>query len=256
MRGEFDEGERPRTVGPTNWDANRSLAYACCAWLRSRLARRTPRSVVWSTRRRSPIARAPVLGAYVEIVLGGGDVAAARTAADELRTIAAEMDAPFLRALASRCDGAVSARRRRRTRRARRAPPGLDRLARARCTLRIGPGPRLDRSGVPCARRRRQRGHGVRRGAVGATAPRTRRPSLPAWRSCPGSPTVVAAGGLTAREVQVLALVATGKTNRAIADDLFISEKTVARHVSNIFTKLGLSSRSAATAYAYEHDLV
>jgi DNA-binding NarL/FixJ family response regulator len=53
----------------------------------------------------------------------------------------------------------------------------------------------------------------------------------------------------------VLALVATGKTNRAIADDLFISEKTVARHVSNIFTKLGLSSRSAATAYAYQHDL-
>jgi DNA-binding NarL/FixJ family response regulator len=61
---------------------------------------------------------------------------------------------------------------------------------------------------------------------------------------------------LTAREVQVLGSVATGKTNRAIADDLFISEKTVARHVSNIFTKLGLSSRSAATAYAYQHDLV
>ena len=61
---------------------------------------------------------------------------------------------------------------------------------------------------------------------------------------------------LTAREVQVLVLVAAGKTNRSIAADLFISEKTVARHVSNIFTKLGLSSRSAATAYAYEHDLV
>jgi DNA-binding NarL/FixJ family response regulator len=65
-----------------------------------------------------------------------------------------------------------------------------------------------------------------------------------------------AAGGLTAREVQVLRLVAAGKTNRAIAGDLFLSEKTVARHVSNIFTKLGLSSRSAATAYAYQHDLV
>ena len=63
-------------------------------------------------------------------------------------------------------------------------------------------------------------------------------------------------GGLTARELEVLRLVATGKTNRAIAADLFLSEKTVARHVSNIFTKLGLSSRAAATAYAYEHDLV
>ena len=61
---------------------------------------------------------------------------------------------------------------------------------------------------------------------------------------------------LTSREREVLALVATGKTNRAIADALGLSEKTVARHVSNIFTKLGLSSRAAATAYAYRHRLV
>ena len=67
---------------------------------------------------------------------------------------------------------------------------------------------------------------------------------------------VRAAGGLTARELQVLRLVAAGKTNRAIAADLFLSERTVDRHVSNIFTKLGLSSRSAATAYAYEHALL
>ena len=65
-----------------------------------------------------------------------------------------------------------------------------------------------------------------------------------------------AAGGLTSREVEVLRLVATGKTNRAIAEELVISEKTVARHVSNIFKKLRISSRSAATAFAYEHDLV
>ena len=65
-----------------------------------------------------------------------------------------------------------------------------------------------------------------------------------------------AAGGLTAREVQVLGLVAAGKTNRAIAEELLISEKTVHRHVSNIFTKLRVSTRSAATAYAYQHDLV
>jgi DNA-binding NarL/FixJ family response regulator len=54
----------------------------------------------------------------------------------------------------------------------------------------------------------------------------------------------------------VLRLLATGATNREIADSLVISDKTVARHVSNMFTKLGLSSRAAATAYAYEHDLL
>jgi DNA-binding NarL/FixJ family response regulator len=64
------------------------------------------------------------------------------------------------------------------------------------------------------------------------------------------------AGGLTPRELEVVRLVATGRTNRAIADELVISEKTVARHLSNVFTKLRLSSRSALTAYAYEHDLV
>ena len=61
---------------------------------------------------------------------------------------------------------------------------------------------------------------------------------------------------LTARETEVLALVAQGKTNRAIAAQLYISEKTVASHLNHIFTKLGLTSRSAATAYAYQHDLM
>jgi DNA-binding NarL/FixJ family response regulator len=63
-------------------------------------------------------------------------------------------------------------------------------------------------------------------------------------------------GGLTDRELQVLRLVAAGKTNRAIAAELVVSERTVDRHVSNIFTKLGVSSRAAATAQAYEHQLV
>ena len=63
-------------------------------------------------------------------------------------------------------------------------------------------------------------------------------------------------GGLSPREREVLALLATGKTNRAMAAELFLSEKTIARHVSNIFAKLALSSRAEATAYAYTHGLV
>ena len=62
--------------------------------------------------------------------------------------------------------------------------------------------------------------------------------------------------GLSPRELEVLRLVAAGKTNREIASSLVISEHTVARHVQNIFAKLGLSSRAAATAFAFEHDLV
>jgi DNA-binding NarL/FixJ family response regulator len=62
--------------------------------------------------------------------------------------------------------------------------------------------------------------------------------------------------GLTGREIQVLRLVAAGRSNREIADELFISEHTVARHVQNIFAKLNVSSRAAATAFAFSHQIV
>ncbi len=64
------------------------------------------------------------------------------------------------------------------------------------------------------------------------------------------------AHGLTARELEVLRLVAAGKANREIATALVISERTVARHLQNIFAKLRVSSRTAAAAFAFEHDLV
>ena len=63
-------------------------------------------------------------------------------------------------------------------------------------------------------------------------------------------------GGLTPRELEVLRLVAAGKTNKAIAAELGLSGKTIDRHVSNIFDKLDVHSRAAATAYAYEHKLI
>jgi ATP/maltotriose-dependent transcriptional regulator MalT len=68
------------------------------------------------------------------------------------------------------------------------------------------------------------------------------------------APAVLPAG-LTGREVEVLRLLAEGRTNKEIAAELFLSAKTVSRHLSNIFTKIGVSSRAAATAFAYQHDL-
>ncbi len=62
--------------------------------------------------------------------------------------------------------------------------------------------------------------------------------------------------GLTAREAEVLRLVATGATNKQIAEALFLSEKTVSRHLSNIFAKINVTSRAAATAFAFEQRLV
>ena len=62
--------------------------------------------------------------------------------------------------------------------------------------------------------------------------------------------------GLTRREIEVLCLIARGKANRAIANELHLSERTVHRHVSNILTKLDVDSRSAAVAYAFTHRIV
>jgi DNA-binding NarL/FixJ family response regulator len=72
----------------------------------------------------------------------------------------------------------------------------------------------------------------------------------------PGRSPVPLPGGLTEREAEVLRLVATGKTNKQIAKDLYLSAKTVGRHLSNIFAKLGVNSRAAATSYAHTHGIV
>ena len=98
-----------------------------------------------------------------------------------------------------------------------------------------------------CARDRRRLGTGSRS---------WERP--PIWPEPSSSTTRTAADshGLTPRELQVLRLVAAGRTNKLIAAELVVSERTVDRHVSNIFSKLRVSSRSAATAYAYQHKLV
>ena len=83
-----------------------------------------------------------------------------------------------------------------------------------------------------------------------------RRPRRRGAGHVPGAPAAKPPHGLTQRELQVLRFVAAGKTNKLIARELFLSEKTIDRHLSNIFVKLNVGSRTAATAWAYEHDLV
>ena len=79
--------------------------------------------------------------------------------------------------------------------------------------------------------------------------------AVPAEREAAALITPTYPAGLTAREVEVLRFVAAGRTNPQIATLLFLSEKTVARHLSNIFTKLDVTSRTAAAAFAFEHHL-
>jgi DNA-binding NarL/FixJ family response regulator len=201
------------------------------------------------------MSRARLLPVVVEIALAANDAQSARAAADELSTFAADLDAPLLGAMSAHAQGAVllgegDAR------------GALDALRRAWKAWQELEAP------YEAARVRVLMGLACRdlgdedTGAMELDAARRvfqqlgAKPDLARVEEISRKTAPKIAGGLTAREVEVLRLVAEGKTNRAIADKLVISERTVARHVSNIFTKLGLSSRSAATAYAYEHGLV
>jgi len=199
--------------------------------------------------------RARILDPYVEVALATGAVESARTAADELTSIGEEIGAPVLVAMAARADGAV------------RLAEGDARAALRELRRSWGVWQDVD-APYEAARTRLLIGLACR--ALGDQDTATLEfesarqvfeelgamPDLSRVDEIAGPSVPRTAGGLTGRELEVLRLVASGKTNRAIAADLFISEKTVARHVSNIFTKLDLSSRSAATAYAYEHDLL
>jgi DNA-binding CsgD family transcriptional regulator len=200
------------------------------------------------------VTRANLLAAHVEVMLAAHDVSAARVAADELSAIAADLGAPLLGAVAAHSQGAVLLSEGNPSaalaalRRAWMAWQELEapyEAARVRVLL-----------GLACREVGDQEGAEMELAAarwvfqqLGAVPDLTRVQAL-SRKAAPK-----AAGGLTAREVQLLRLVAAGKTNRAIAAELVLSERTVDRHVSNIFTKLGVSSRAAATAYAYEHQL-
>lgn len=202
------------------------------------------------------VDRSKVLPAYVEIALEANDLGAARVAADELSQIAAtHLDAPYLHALASHASGAVllaEGDTRAALIELRNAHSSWRNLdvphQAARVRVLIGVACRvLGDEGNSKLEFEAARGMFEE---LGAALDQERVARLL------GVPSSNVPGGLSAREREVLVLVVAGKTNRGIASELFISEKTVARHLSNIFNKLGLSSRTEAAAFAYQHGLV
>jgi DNA-binding CsgD family transcriptional regulator len=197
--------------------------------------------------------RAKVLSAAVEIMTACGDAGAARGAADELDTIARTLATPFMRALAAKARGAVLL--------AEGDPTGALSACRTACTLwrELSVPYEIARAQVLIAEACRALNDSDSANLELESACRLFQQlgaKLELADLQPSRPASPSGTRLTSRELEVLRLVATGRTNRAIAGQLRLSEKTVARHLANIFNKLDVSSRAAATAYAFEHRLV
>ncbi len=196
------------------------------------------------------LARARMLPARAQIAIAAGDLGSATAAADELETIAHAFNSIGLEAAALSVRGRVQL---------------AQRDAAACATLRLAVARWTDLS-VPyeIATARTLLGQachdsGDEPGAAAAfTAARLLFDALGVGLDARNLRSLVTAlpAGLTAREAEVLLLVAAGHTNKEVAAALFLSDKTIARHLSNIFTKAGVSTRAAATAFAYVHGMV
>jgi DNA-binding CsgD family transcriptional regulator/tetratricopeptide (TPR) repeat protein len=207
----------------------------------------------------SPGERPALLSAALDILRAAGDLPGARAAAGELASIAAGSASPVLRAMADQATGAALVDEGD-------AAAGLVHLRAAAAawqslrmpyeTARVAALVGVACSALGDRTTAALEFENARRTftELGAT------PDLERLGPLTGAPPAAAATGtasvLSERERQVLARVAAGKTNREIAAELVISQHTVGRHVENIFAKLGVTSRAAATAYAYEHDLL
>lgn len=253
MRGEFEAAEKAYREA-SRWQRipHTGLALLRLAQGKIEAANLSIRRVAEEVRDLGHRTR--VLDHYVEIVLAAKDVPAARVAAEELKKIAERFDAPQVHAISARATGAVLLAEHDargavlELRRAWTLWCELDAPYEAARTRVLMAGACKELDDCDAAKLELEMAREVFQRL--AAAPDLARLEKLLQES--GSAATV----LTEREVQVLRLIASGKTNRAIAVKLGISEKTVARHISNIFNKLGIPSRSAATAYAYQHALV
>jgi DNA-binding CsgD family transcriptional regulator len=203
-----------------------------------------------------PLGRARLLGAVVEAELAKDDVSSARARADELNRIAGSSEASALRGAAGYAEAAVQ------------LAEGEAQAAALRLRETVQLWRELDvpyeaaRTQVLLALSRRRLGDSgtaeldldaacTTFARLGASTDLSAAVALIGGGDRPG-----ASDGLTSRELEVLKLVAAGQTNREIAVELTLSEHTVRRHLQNIFAKLRVPSRAAATAYAFRHHLI
>ncbi|HEY1318138.1 MAG TPA: LuxR C-terminal-related transcriptional regulator [Gaiella sp.] len=253
LSGRLDEAEEAYAASSRHgWEPQPGLALLRLAQGRPDAAGAAIRRVlaettIWSR-------RAVLLPARVEIALALGEVDEAREAARELDALSTQHGSAMLQALAATALAAVhlaaggqeealaAARRASEQWRALEAP-----YEEACARVAVG---------IACAALGDDDTAALELSAARATfAELGATPDLARVRSQLEAP-AHEAHGLTERELEVLRLVAAGDSNRAIASALVISEHTVARHLQNIFRKLDVSSRTAASAFAYEHDLV
>ena len=258
LRGDFDAAEEAyRQASLHGCEPQPGLALM-------RLAQGKPEAAAAALRRfmgetTLPLRRAGVLPAYVEIMLATGSLDLARAASRELDEIADQIGCEALDATAAHSRAVIALSENRpgdalpALRRALTIWSELDapyEVARVRLAIGLACRQLEDRETELLELEAAQRTFKD----LGAATDEAQAASL--VRRAGGRTAVAETHGLTEREHQVLRLIATGKSNREIADALFISEHTVARHVQNIFAKLSVSSRAAATAFAFSHQLV
>ncbi|GAA5520389.1 hypothetical protein Asal01_00320 [Fodinibius salicampi] len=201
------------------------------------------------------MARSRILPAYVEIMLASQELQTAKEKASELSDITTKIGAPYLKAIAARAQGSVLLEN---------SKPGtaLKKLRQSWSLLK------QFEASYESARTQVLIGLACRRIGDEDTAVMEFRAAREIFEQLGAEPDLFKVNslikkelpknthGLTPRELEVLRILVTGKTNKDIAKELYISERTVDRHVSNILGKLNVETRAAATAYAYEHDLM
>jgi DNA-binding CsgD family transcriptional regulator len=250
LRGEFAAAEESyREASSFGWEPQPGLAQL-------RLAQGNRDVALAAIRRASaeigePLKRAALLPAYVEIALETGELEEAQAACAELEELAGRYESAMLAAMVAYSRGAVELARGD-------AQAALVALRGAQQTWLELDAP------YEVARTRALLGRACSELGDEEAARLELEASCAIFRRLGAAPDLARiepradgeAHGLSGRELEVLRLVAAGKSNREIAAELVISEHTVARHVQNIYRKLDLSSRAAATAFAFEHDLV